>query len=94
MGAPQRQQPVRPSLGSRQARHIVGYPGADLVTDATFPPDARDLCGARPAEVLDDFGADHDLARLDAAARFVDRPGAGPVRRQHGGGTADLAGGE
>ena len=87
-------EPFWPGLGCGQAGDKVGDLGADLVADAALALDARDLGGARPREVRDDFGADRDPARLDAAVALLDGLSSGQIRRRSGGVAACLRGGK
>ena len=73
VGADEFEQPLGPGLGCGQTGDEIDDLGAVLVADPARALDARDLGGARPVEVRDDFGADGDLARLDAAMAFVER---------------------
>ena len=85
VGAREMKEPLWPCLGCGEAGDKVGDLGADLVTDATLPLDARDLGGARPGEVGDDFGADRNAARLDAAVALLDGSSGGQIRRRSAG---------
>jgi hypothetical protein len=86
VGAGEMQEPLWPGLRCGQAGDEVGDLGADLVADAALPRDAGDLGGARPGEVRDDFGANRNAARLDAAVALLDGSGGGQIRRRSAGG--------
>jgi len=94
VGAREMKEPFWPGLGCGQAGDKVGDLGADLVADAALALDACDLGGARPREVRDDFGADRDPARLDAAVALLDGLSSGQIRRRSGGVAACLRGGK
>jgi hypothetical protein len=86
VGAGEMKEPLWPGLCRGQAGDQVGDLGADLVADAALPRDAGNLGGARPCKVRDDFGADRDAARLNAAVPLLDGSGDGEIRRRSGGG--------
>lgn len=86
VGAGEMKEPLWPGLCRGQAGDQVGDLGADLVADAALPRDAGNLGGARPCKVRDDFGADRDAARLNAAVPLLDGSGGGEIRRRSGGG--------
>ena len=88
VGAREPKEPLRPGLAFGQAGDEIGDLDADLVADAALAFDARDLGGARPGEMGDDFGADRDAARLDAAVALLDGLGDGEIRRRSGQGVA------
>ena len=94
VGAREMKEPFWPGLGCGQAGDKVDDLGADLVADAALALDACDLGGARPREVRDDFGADRDPARLDAAVALLDGLSSGQIRRRSGGVAACLRGGK
>lgn len=85
VGAREIKEALWPCLGCGEAGDKVGDLGADLVTDAALPLDAGDLGGARPGEVRDDFGADRNAARLDAAVALLDGSRGGQIRRRSAG---------
>lgn len=85
VGAREREEALWPGLGCGEAGDEIGDLDADLVADAAFARDARDLGGARPFEVWDDLGADRDPARLDAAVPLLDGLRDGAIRRRSGG---------
>ena len=73
MGARQVKQAFGTGLGGGQAGDDVDGLSADFSAEFAGAFDARNLSGAGPVKMGDDFGADRDFANLDAAMLLVNR---------------------
>ena len=87
--------PKRPTVIASSSHLHPRWPSQKIRFDRPVSPHRLcDLGGARPREVRDDFGADRDPARLDAAVALLDGLSSGQIRRRSGVVAACLRGGK